>query len=97
MQHYDDLAWQPWLVVAAVGAGVILVGVACQVIQLVVSIRARERHHRDLTGDTVERSHAGMVDSVTATGLEFRRSAGSLQTIDAYWSGKRHTRGCTDP
>jgi cytochrome o ubiquinol oxidase subunit 1 len=50
MQHYDNLDWQPWLIVAAVGAGVILAGVACQVVQLVVSIRDREKH-RDLTGD----------------------------------------------
>jgi cytochrome o ubiquinol oxidase subunit 1 len=50
MQHYDNPAWQPWLEVAAVGAVIILAGIACQVIQIVVSIRAREAH-RDLTGD----------------------------------------------
>ena len=50
MQHYDNLAWQPWLLVAAVGVVVILVGIACQIIQLVVSIRDRKQH-RDLTGD----------------------------------------------
>jgi cytochrome o ubiquinol oxidase subunit 1 len=50
MQHYDNLAWQPWLVAAAVGAAIILLGILCQAMQLVVSIRDRERH-RDLTGD----------------------------------------------
>jgi cytochrome o ubiquinol oxidase subunit 1 len=50
MQHYDFLSWQPWLLVAAVGTAVILAGVACRIVQLVVSIRHRERH-RDLTGD----------------------------------------------
>jgi cytochrome o ubiquinol oxidase subunit 1 len=50
MQHYDVPAWQPWLIVAAVGAGLILCGIACQVVQLVVSIRNRERL-RDRTGD----------------------------------------------
>jgi cytochrome o ubiquinol oxidase subunit 1 len=50
MQHYDNPAWQPWLVAAALGAAVILVGVACQVVQLVVSIRDR-RLLLDLTGD----------------------------------------------
>jgi cytochrome o ubiquinol oxidase subunit I len=44
MQHYDNIGWQPWLVLAAVGAAIILVGIACQIIQLVVSIRDR-RHH----------------------------------------------------
>jgi cytochrome o ubiquinol oxidase subunit 1 len=44
MQHYDNLAWQPWLLVAALGARVILIGIACQIIQLVVSIRDRKQH-----------------------------------------------------
>jgi cytochrome o ubiquinol oxidase subunit 1 len=44
MQHYDNVSWQPWLVVAAIGAAIILVGVACQIIQLVVSIRERQQH-----------------------------------------------------
>src|SRR5258708_1148493 len=43
MQHYDVASWQPWLVVAAFGVVVILVGIVSQVIQLVVSIRNREQ------------------------------------------------------
>jgi cytochrome o ubiquinol oxidase subunit I len=43
LQHYDVLSWRPWLLVAAAGAGIILVGIVCQVVQLVVSIRAREK------------------------------------------------------
>src|SRR6267154_75323 len=43
MQHYEVASWQPWLVVAAIGAVVILAGIVCQVIQLVVSIRDRDR------------------------------------------------------
>ena len=50
MQHYAKPAWQPYMVVAAIGAGVILLGIACQAIQLAVSIRHRERY-RDTTGD----------------------------------------------
>ncbi len=50
MQHYDDLTWQPWLLLAAAGAVVILAGIVCQIVQLVVSIRARAQH-RDVTGD----------------------------------------------
>jgi cytochrome o ubiquinol oxidase subunit 1 len=44
MQHYDNVSWQPWLVLAAVGAAIILAGIVCQVIQLVVSIRDRRLH-----------------------------------------------------
>ncbi len=50
LQHYDNVNWQPWLLVAAAGAVIILAGIVCQILQLVVSIRTRE-HHRDLTGD----------------------------------------------
>jgi cytochrome o ubiquinol oxidase subunit 1 len=50
MQHYDNVAWRPWLVLAAIGVVVIAAGIACQVVQLVVSIRDR-RQHRDVTGD----------------------------------------------
>ena len=50
LQHYDNAAWQPWLVVAAIGAAIILAGIVCTLVQLAVSIRARERH-RDVTGD----------------------------------------------
>jgi cytochrome o ubiquinol oxidase subunit I len=49
MQHYDNLAWQPWLIVAALGTLVILAGIVCQGVQLVVSVRARENLR--VTGD----------------------------------------------
>jgi cytochrome o ubiquinol oxidase subunit 1 len=50
MEHYSNPEWQPYLLVAALGALLIVVGIVCLVIQLVVSIR--ERHlNRDLTGD----------------------------------------------
>jgi cytochrome o ubiquinol oxidase subunit I len=50
MQSYPVLSWQPWLIVAAVGALIILCGIACMVIQLYVSIRTRDRR-RDISGD----------------------------------------------
>jgi cytochrome o ubiquinol oxidase subunit I len=43
LQHYDVLAWRPWLLVAEVGAVVILAAIACQIVQIAVSIRAREQ------------------------------------------------------
>ena len=50
MQHYDIAAWRPWLLVAAVGAVVILAGIILQIAQLAVSIRHRASL-RDTTGD----------------------------------------------
>ncbi len=50
MQHYDVAAWRPWLLVAAGGAALILVGIVLLIVQLVVSIRRREEL-RDVDGD----------------------------------------------
>src|SRR5271156_4581003 len=50
MQHYADPTWQPYMVVAFGGAVLILLGIGLTVLQLVVSVRERERL-RDLTGD----------------------------------------------
>ena len=50
MQHYDVAAWRPWLLIAAVGALVILAGIILMVAQLVVSIR-RRHELVDVTGD----------------------------------------------
>ena len=50
MQHYDVAAWRPWLLIAAVGAAIILIGIVLQIAQFVVSIRRREEL-RDETGD----------------------------------------------
>jgi cytochrome o ubiquinol oxidase subunit 1 len=50
MEHYEDPAWQPLLLVAAAGAVVVAFALIFQVVQLVVSIRHHERL-RDETGD----------------------------------------------
>ncbi|MDQ2819043.1 MAG: cytochrome o ubiquinol oxidase subunit I [Pseudomonadota bacterium] len=50
MQHYADTGWQPLMWVALAGALCILAGIACTVIQLVVSIRTRAAR-RDPHGD----------------------------------------------
>lgn len=51
LNHYDAATgWHPYLVVAAVGAGIIACGIGFQILQLVVSIKNREKL-RDVTGD----------------------------------------------
>jgi cytochrome o ubiquinol oxidase subunit 1 len=52
LNHYDNPAWQPWLIVAACGVALIALGVVCQVVQVVVSVRNRNLPaYRDTTGD----------------------------------------------
>jgi cytochrome o ubiquinol oxidase subunit 1 len=50
LQHYDQAAWRPWLLLAAAGVAILLCGIAVQIAQLVVSIRTRERR-RECSGD----------------------------------------------
>jgi cytochrome o ubiquinol oxidase subunit 1 len=50
IQHYDNPAWQPYFIVALIGALFILAGIALIGVQLVYSIRTRDQR-RDLTGD----------------------------------------------
>ncbi|OEC96243.1 cbb3-type cytochrome c oxidase subunit I [Rhizobium sp. YK2] len=50
LQHIDVPEWAPWLYVSVVGVAILVLGVIAQVIQLLVSIRQREKL-RDITGD----------------------------------------------
>jgi cytochrome o ubiquinol oxidase subunit I len=50
LQHYDNPEWHPWVLVAGLGALIILCGIVLQIAQLTVSIRSRHRR-TDLTGD----------------------------------------------
>jgi cytochrome o ubiquinol oxidase subunit 1 len=50
MEHYDNVGWQPLMLVAASGVVVIFAGIVLQGVQLVVSIRMRDQL-RDVTGD----------------------------------------------
>ncbi|AJC18762.1 cytochrome o ubiquinol oxidase subunit I [Pandoraea sputorum] len=50
LNHYDNPAWQPWLIAALIGALFIAAGIGFQVLQLVVSIKNRKAL-ADTTGD----------------------------------------------
>ncbi len=93
MQHYANVAWQPYLIVAECGALVILCGIVATVAQLVVSIRTRERR-RDLTGDpwngrTLEWSTASPPPSYNFAVLP------KVESLDAFWRMKQ--RGSPPP
>ncbi|AFK70377.1 cytochrome o ubiquinol oxidase subunit I [Pseudomonas putida] len=50
LNHSDNPLWEPYLYVAVVGAVLILFGIACQLIQIFVSVRDRNQN-LDVTGD----------------------------------------------
>ncbi len=91
LQHYDVAAWRPWLIVAALGTGLILVGIILQITQLVVSIRRRESL-RDTTGDpwggrTLEWATASPPPSFNFAILP------QVESLDAYWRMKQAAQG----
>ena len=53
LNHYDAATgWHPYLVVAAIGAFIIVCGVVFQILQLVISIKNRDQSdYKDTTGD----------------------------------------------
>jgi cytochrome o ubiquinol oxidase subunit I len=88
MQHYADTSWQPYLIVAEVGAVVILGGIVATIAQLVVSIRARASH-RDLAGDpwggrTLEWSTTSPPPVYNFAVLP------QVESLDAFWAMKQH-------
>ena len=74
LQHIPDPSWRPLLLVAELGALVILAGILCQVAQLYVSIRTREQRC-DTTGDPWNCAHPRMGDALAAAALQFRGDA----------------------
>lgn len=50
VRHFDDPSLQPWFIIAAIGAAIILVGIVAFIIQIAVSIKNRDKL-RDVTGD----------------------------------------------
>ena len=90
MQHYDVAAWRPWLLVAAVGALMILGGIACQVIQLVVSIRNRD-DLRDLTGDPWDGRSLEWATASPPPAYNFAVLP-HVEGEEAYWAIKQRAR-----
>ena len=87
MQHYDDASWRPWLIVAAAGAVLIACGIACQIIQLVVSIR-RRADLRDLSGDPWDGRTLEWITSSPPPAYNFAVLP-NVEGEEAYWSIKQ--------
>jgi cytochrome o ubiquinol oxidase subunit 1 len=95
LQHYDVPAWHPWLLLAAAGAVVILIGILLQVAQLIVSIRHRDQL-RDTTGDpwngrTLEWSTPSPPPPFNFPVLPI------VDGLDAFWTTKQRGTQNTEP
>ena len=86
MQHYDVPEWRPWLIVAAFGAVLILIGIIFQIVQLVVSIRDREEL-RDRTGDPWNGRSLEWATASPPPVFNFAISP-EVRSEDAYWTMK---------
>ena len=87
MEHYDIAAWQPHLIVAAIGAFIILLGIVCLVVQLVVSIRERNEA-LDLTGDPWNGRSLEWLTASPPAPYNFA-VVPQVQSIDAFWDMKK--------
>jgi cytochrome o ubiquinol oxidase subunit 1 len=95
MEHYDDLSWQPFMVVAWGGAMLILLGIILTGVQLYVSIRDRDAN-RDLTGDpwggrTLEWSVPSPPPAWNFAGLP------RVEGLDAWWMMREEARRTGKP
>ena len=88
MQHYDVAAWRPWLLIAAGGAALILLGIGLQIAQLAVSIRRREQL-RDETGDPWNGRSLEWATPSPPPDFNFAVLP-NIQAEEAYWGMKQH-------
>jgi cytochrome o ubiquinol oxidase subunit 1 len=95
MNHYAVPEWQPWLIVALVGACVIALGIGAMAVQLVVSIRDRHAN-RDLTGDPWD---ARSLEWSTASPAPFYNFAHvpRIDALEQHWEDKRRGRAGVRP
>jgi cytochrome o ubiquinol oxidase subunit 1 len=90
MQHYDVAEWRPWLLIAAAGAVIILIGILFQIMQLTVSIRHREEL-RDRTGDPWDGRSLEWATASPPPVFNFAIPP-DVTGEDAYWSLKAHAK-----
>ncbi|MET0888915.1 MAG: cytochrome o ubiquinol oxidase subunit I [Stenotrophomonas maltophilia] len=90
MNHYGVEGYQPWLIVAAIGALVIAAGIAAMFIQFYVSVRDRKAN-MDLTGDPW---NARSLEWATSSPPPFYNFAKlpAITSLEQHWDDKQHGR-----
>ncbi len=85
--HTDNPDWTPYLQLAMAGAVLILFGIVCQIVQLYVSIRDRERL-RDCSGDPWDGRTLEWSTASPAPGFNFAVLP-DVTGAEAYWGTKQ--------
>ncbi|SAK50125.1 cytochrome-c oxidase [Caballeronia temeraria] len=97
LNHYDNPAWQPFFIVAAVGVGIIALGVVFQVLQIVVSvIRRNQPAYRDVTGDPWDARTLEWTISSPPPVYNFANTP-AVRELDDFADAKEHGRIDTRP
>jgi cytochrome o ubiquinol oxidase subunit 1 len=86
--HFEDPSLQIWFVIAALGAGLVALGIGSFLIQLVVSYFKRDQL-RDVTGDPWEGRTLEWATSSPPPQYNFAFTP-VVHEIDAWWDMKKH-------
>ena len=95
LQHYDNPAWHPWMLLSALGVLIILAGIVAQIAQLVVSIRTRAAR-RDLTGDPWDGRSLEWATSSPPPVFNYA-TLPNVTARESYWDAKQQPRETTQP
>jgi cytochrome o ubiquinol oxidase subunit I len=91
MYHYDaSTGFQPYLIAAAIGAGIIALGVVFQVLQIIISLKNKNKDgYLDTTGDPW---NGRTLEWATASPAPFYNFAHTpvVNGIDAFWEQKEN-------
>jgi cytochrome o ubiquinol oxidase subunit I len=90
LDHYSVAEWRPWLVLAEVGVGIILLAILAQIAQIVVSVRTRARR-RDLTGDPWDGRNLEWITSSPPPSYNFAVLP-NVTDQEPYWDMKTRAR-----
>lgn len=87
LDHYSNVSWHIYLVVAACGAALILLGILSIIVQLVVSVKNREQL-RDLSGDPWDGRTLEWSIPSPAPFYNFAHTP-TVDCIDPFWAQKQ--------
>ncbi|QRQ88773.1 cytochrome o ubiquinol oxidase subunit I [Cupriavidus oxalaticus] len=95
MNHYANVDWHPYLVVAMIGAFVIGAGILAMIVQLAVSIRDRKQN-QDLTGDPWDGRSLEWSTASPAPFYNFARVP-HITSLEQHWDDKEAGRAWRQP